>query len=96
VVLCLQMSIQVLLHWELIQVALYLQTLVQVQLHRELIQLEFYLHTMIQVAMHGAHATEMQCVKFVLRLLCFGLADVFGYTGGATPRIAFEWLYVSS
>ena len=71
----------------MIQAVMYLQTLVQVRLHRELIRLELHLQTLTQMALHSAHAMEMQCVKLVHMLLCFGLADVFGHTGGATPRI---------
>ena len=64
----------------MIQAVTYLQTLVQVRLRRQLIRLELYLRTLTQMAVLGAHAMERQCRKFVHRLLCFGLADVFGHT----------------
>ena len=71
----------------MIQVVTFLQTLVQVRLRRELIRLELYLRTLTQMAALGAQAMETQCRKLVHRLLCSGLADVFGHTGGATPII---------
>jgi len=71
----------------MIQAVTYLHTLVQVRLRRQLIRLELYLRTLTQMAVLGANDMKRQCRKFVHRLLCFGLADVFGHTGGATPRI---------